>query len=223
MAVWEFIRNLDQHAASLVREYGAWTYGIFFAILFAETGFVVTPFLPGDTLLFTAGFLASPLGPAGAKHNLNIWLVLTLLTAAPLAGDNVNFFLGRWLGPKLFHKPNSRFFKKENLDRTHEFYEKYGATAVIIARWIPIVRTFSPFVAGMGSMPYPRFLLFSIIGAFVWVWLLVGAGYFLGHYEFVHDNLEWVMLGMIVVTGGPVVIEVLRKSYKGRKSRKEPA
>lgn len=221
--VWDFIRNLDEHAQNLVRDYGPWTYGILFAILFAETGLVITPFLPGDTLLFTAGFLASPGGPAGPQESLNIWLMLFILTAAPICGDNVNYFFGKWLGPKLFHTPKSRLFKKENLEKTHEFYEKYGPWAVILARWIPVVRTFSPFVAGMGSMPYRKFLVYSIAGAVLWVWTLVWAGYALGRNQWVHAHLEWVMLGMIALTGGPIVIEVIRKQFQAKKANKKKA
>lgn len=223
MAVWEFIRNLDVHVAGMIKDYGVWTYGILFAILFAETGLVVTPFLPGDTLLFAAGIFSRPETATRSGGGLNIWLTLLILTLAPLAGDNVNYFFGRWLGPKLFHNPKSRIFKKENLEKTHAFYEKYGAKTIILARWIPIVRTFSPFVAGMGSMAYRTFLSYSIIGAALWVWTLVGAGYLLGKTPWVRDNFEWVMILMIVVTGGPVLIEVLKRRYYAKKYAEKPS
>ena len=197
----------------LVGHYGIWTYAIMFAVVFAETGLVFMPFLPGDTLLFAAGLVSD-------ENRLNIWFVLLVLTVAPICGDNVNYFFGKWLGPKLFHKPDSRFFKKENLAKTHEFYEKYGPLAVILARWVPVVRTFSPFVAGMGAMSYLKFLRYSVIGAFIWVWTLVWAGYFLGNIKWVEANFEKVMILMIIVTGGPVVIEILRKRAHAKKAKK---
>jgi membrane-associated protein len=223
MAVWEFIRHLDDHVANLIKDYGAWTYGILFAILFAETGLVVMPFLPGDTLLFAAGIFSRPETSTHTGGGLNIWLTLSILTLAPLAGDNVNYFFGRWLGPKIFHNPKSKFFKKENLEKTHEFYVKYGPSAVILARWIPVVRTFSPFVAGMGSMPYRRFFAYSVIGAIVWVWTLVGIGYALGKNQWVNDNFEWVMILMVVVTGGPVVVEILKRRWQAKRASKRLA
>lgn len=222
MAVWDFIRHLDEHVAEMIKTYGAWTYGILFSILFAETGFVIMPFLPGDTLLFAAGLFSRP-DTIGREGGLNIWLVLGVLTLAPLCGDNVNYFFGHWLGPRLFHNPKSRFFKRENLERTHEFYAKYGPAAVILARWIPVVRTFSPFVAGMGSMPYRKFLLFSFVGAVIWVWTLVGAGYLLAKTPWVRDNFEWAMILMIFITGGPVVVEIAIKQWKSRRAAKKPA
>jgi membrane-associated protein len=194
----------------LVGSYGPWTYGIMFAIIFAETGLVIMPFLPGDTLLFAAGLVSE-------EHGLNIWLVLLTLTVAPICGDNVNYFFGKWLGPRLFRKDNSKIFKKQNLEKTHQFYEKYGPVAVILARWVPVVRTFSPFVAGMGAMSYLRFLRFSVIGAILWVWTLVWAGYFLGNIRWVNQNFEWVMILMIVFTGGPILIEILKHRYQSRK------
>src|SRR5579862_6938963 len=222
MVLWEYLRHLDDHVANLIKEYGVWTYGILFGILFAETGLVITPFLPGDTLLFAAGIFSRPDTATRSGGGLNIWITLAVLSIAPLAGDNVNYFFGKWLGPKLFHNPKSKIFKKENLDKTHAFYEKYGSKTVILARWIPIVRTFSPFVAGMGAMAYRQFLSFSLIGAIVWVWSLVGAGYALGRTPCVQANFEWVMVLMIAVTGGPVVIEVLKRHYLAKKYSEAP-
>lgn len=224
MAVWEFIRHLDNHVANLIKDYGAWTYAIFFSILFAETGLVITPFLPGDTLLFAAGIFSRPETATHSGGGLNIWITLLVLTLAPLCGDNVNYFFGRWLGPRLFHNPKSKFFKRENLDKTHEFFDRYGSKTVILARWIPVVRTFAPFVAGMGAMPYRKFLLYSVVGAFLWVWTLVGAGYLLGKNQWVNDNFEWVMILMIVLTGGPVLIEMIKRRWKqGRTARSSTA
>jgi membrane-associated protein len=215
MAVWEFIRHLDDHILQWITQYGAWTYGILFLIVFCETGLVIMPFLPGDTLLFAAGLFSRPENN-GQAAGFNIWIVLIVLTIAPVAGDNVNYFFGKWLGPKLFKNPRSKFFKRENLDKTHEFFDKYGSKTVILARWVPIVRTFAPFVAGMGAMPYRKFLTYSIAGAVLWVWTLVGAGYMLGRTPWVRDNFELAMIFMIAVTGGPVLIEVLRKRRKGK-------
>lgn len=217
---WEFIRHLDDHVANMIKDYGSLTYGILFGILFAETGLVITPFLPGDTLLFAAGLFSRPETASKSGGGLNIWLTLIILTLAPLAGDNVNYFFGKWLGPKLFHNPKSRFFKKENLEKTHQFYERYGAKTIILARWIPIVRTFSPFVAGMGVMPYRKFLVYSIAGACLWVWTLVGAGFLLGRTPWVQSNFQWVMVGMIVITGGPVVLEVLKRRWQAKRASK---
>jgi membrane-associated protein len=219
--VWEFIRHLDAHLYQWVADYGTWTYGLLFAIIFAETGLVFAPFLPGDTLLFTAGIISSPGGVTRSVPGLNIWLTLLVLTVAPIAGDNVNYFFGKWLGPRLFHNPKSRIFKHQNLDRTHEFFEKYGPKTVILARWVPIVRTFAPFVAGMGAMPYRKFLGYSIVGAAIWVWTLVGAGYLLGKNEWVSAHFPWVMLTMMLITGGPVVVEVLKKRAQGMRLKRE--
>lgn len=220
MAVWDFIRHLDNNVANLIKDYGAGTYAILFSILFAETGLVITPFLPGDTLLFAAGIFSRPETATHTGGGLNIWITLLVLTLAPLCGDNVNYFFGRWLGPRLFHNPKSKFFKRENLEKTHEFFDRYGSKTVILARWIPIVRTFAPFVAGMGAMPYRKFLLYSVVGAIVWVWTLVGLGYFLGRNQWVTDNFEWVMILLIVATGGPVLVEMIKRRFKqGRRAR----
>jgi len=213
---WDFLRHLDHHVLQWIQVYHGWTYGIFFLVLFCETGLVVTPFLPGDTLLFAAGLFSRP-GVDGSREGLNIWLVLMVMTLAPIAGDNVNYFFGRWLGPRLFHNPNSRIFKKENLDRTHAFYEKHGPKTVILARWIPVIRTFSPFVAGMGAMAYRRFLSFSILGAALWVWTIVSAGYWLGQKPWVQQNLFWIMVLIVAVTLGPVVIEAIKRAAQARR------
>jgi membrane-associated protein len=172
--------------------------------------------------LFAAGIFSRPETATKSAGGLNIWITLLVLTLAPLAGDNLNYFFGRWLGPKIFHRPNSRFFKKENLEKTHEFFERYGPNAVILARWVPVIRTFAPFVAGMGAMPYLRFLKFSIIGAFLWVWTLVWTGYAIGKNQWVSDNFQWVMLIMVAITGGPVLYEVLKRRREAKKSPQEP-
>lgn len=220
--IWEFIRHLDDHVQTMIKHYGVWTYGILFSIVFAETGLVITPFLPGDTLLFAAGLFSRP-DTMDHTGGLNIWITLLVLTAAPLCGDNVNYFFGKWLGPKLFKNDKSIFFKKSNLEKTHAFFEKHGGKTVILARWVPIVRTFAPFVAGMGAMPYKEFLRNSIIGAFIWVWTLVGAGYFFGRLPWVQQNFEWAMIAMIFVTAGPVAFEYIKHKVKARKASEEPA
>jgi membrane-associated protein len=219
MAVWEFFRHLDDHILQWIGDYGAWTYAILFLIVFCETGLVFLPILPGDTLLFAAGLFSRP--ENNGQAGFNIWIVLLVLTVAPVAGDNVNYFFGKWLGPKLFKNPRSRFFKRENLDKTHEFFEKYGSKTVILARWVPIVRTFAPFVAGMGAMPYRKFLTYSIAGAVLWVWTLVGAGYLLGRTPWVRDNFELAMIIMIVATAGPVAFEMIRKRKHSKKTAVE--
>lgn len=218
--IWDWIRNLDQHLFDLIQQFGPWTYAILFLIVFCETGLVVMPFLPGDTLLFACGLLSR-----GDTHEtgqgLNVWIVLAVLTAAPLCGDNVNYFFGKWLGPRLFKNPKSKLFRRESLERTHEFFEKYGSATIILARWVPIVRTFAPFVAGMGAMPYRKFLTYSILGAIIWVWVLVGAGYFLGNLPIVRENFEVAMLLMIAVTAGPVLVEAIRHRIKAKRAEKQ--
>jgi membrane-associated protein len=199
-----WIRHLDDQIGGLIQHYGPWAYGILFLILFCETGLVVMPFLPGDTLLFAAGIFANQ--PAG-KPGFHIGVLLTVLTLAPLCGDSVNYFLGRKLGPRIFRNPKSKLLNPKNLDKTQEFFEKHGGKAVIIARWIPVIRTFAPFVAGMGAMGYRKFVGFSAIGAVLWVWVCVGAGYFFGGIPWVKANFELAMLAMFLVTALPVAIE----------------
>src|SRR4249919_365924 len=172
-ALWDLIVHLDAHLAAFVAQHGVWIYLLLFLIVFCETGLVVTPFLPGDSLLFVAGALWAAAGTDARA------LAATLIAAA-LCGDNVNYWIGRYLGPKVFRWEGSRFFNRAALDRTHAFYERHGGKTVVIARFVPLVRTFAPFVAGVGKMRYPSFLAYSIGGAFLWVGLLVGAGYFLG-------------------------------------------
>jgi len=168
----DIILHLDKHLALLVESYGVWVYAILFAIVFMETGFVVTPFLPGDSLLFVAGAVA-------AAGGMDVQLVAATLLSAALCGDNVNYWIGRFVGPKVFKHEGGRWLKRENLERTHAFMEKHGPKAIIIARFVPVVRTFVPFVCGIGRLTYIRFLVFSLIGALIWVGLLVPAGYFL--------------------------------------------
>ncbi len=200
----DFILHINDHLAAMVELYGIWVYGILFLIVFAETGLVVTPFLPGDSLLFAVGALAASTG------KLDPWLCGGIIMLAAFCGDNVNYWAGRTIGPRVFRFENSLFFNRKHLDRTEQFYNKYGSRAVIIARFVPIVRTFAPFVAGVGKMPYLRYLTFSCIGSLLWVPICVGAGVFFGEMEIVKKNFELVILGVIAVSLLPIVVEVLK-------------
>ena len=199
----DILLNLDKHLDLVIRNYGFWTYGIFFLIIFLETGLVVTPFLPGDSLLFAGGTFAA-LGSLDAK-----WLVIFLSIAA-IAGDTLNYWIGYTVGPKVFSKEKSRFLNKEYLHRTHQFYEKYGGKTIILARFIPIIRTFAPFVAGVGSMTYGRFITYNIVGGIGWVVILVFGGYFFGTIPFVKHNFSLVIAGIIFLSILPGIIEFLR-------------
>ncbi len=199
----DIVLHLDKHLALLVQSYGVWVYGILFAIVFMETGFVVTPFLPGDSLLFVAGAVA-------AAGGMDPVIVAGTLIAAALCGDNVNYWVGRFLGPRVFQFEGSRWLKKENLDRTHAFMEKHGPKAIVIARFVPVVRTFVPFVCGIGRLTYGRFLGFSLIGALLWVGLLVPAGYFFGNLPFVKNNLSAVILFIVFLSVLPGILEYVK-------------
>ncbi len=206
--VIDFILHLDAHLSELIQSYGAWTYGILFGIIFCETGLVVTPFLPGDSLIFAAGAFA-------ARGDLNVVLVFVLLSTAAVLGDTVNYWIGKVIGPKVFNKEKSRIFKKAYLDRTHAFYEKYGAETIIIARFVPIVRTFAPFVAGIGRMSYLKFISYNVIGGIGWVALFTFGGYFFGNIPFVRKNFSLVIIAIIIISLIPAVVEVLRHRKKG--------
>ncbi len=199
----DIVLHLDKHLALLVTSYGVWVYAILFAIVFMETGFVVTPFLPGDSLLFVAGAVA-------AAGGMEVQLVAATLVAAALCGDNVNYWIGRFLGPKVFQFEGSRWLKQENLERTHAFMEKHGPKAIIIARFVPVVRTFVPFVCGIGRLTYGRFLGFSVLGALIWVGLLVPAGYFFGNLPVVKNNLTAVILLIVFISVLPGIVEFVR-------------
>ncbi len=201
----DFILHIDQHLAMLIAEYGTLIYAILFVIIFCETGLVVTPFLPGDSLLFVAGTLASL-----ATNNVNVHLLILLLIVAAISGDAVNYFIGRFFGKQLFSNPDSKVFKQVYLDKTHAFYEKHGGKTIFLARFVPIVRTFAPFVAGMGKMSYSYFGMYNIIGGIVWVALFTYAGYFFGGLEYVQKNLEFLIIGIIFVSVLPMVVEYLR-------------
>ncbi|MDR3394923.1 MAG: DedA family protein [Parasulfuritortus sp.] len=203
----DLVLHLDKHLALFVAEHGVWVYGLLFLIIFMETGFVVTPFLPGDSLLFVAGTVAA----AGGMDLAG--LILTLVVAA-LCGDNVNYWIGRLLGPRLFRREGSRWLKRENLDRTHAFMERHGPKAIIIARFVPLVRTFVPFVCGIGRLTYLRFLGFSLLGAVLWVGLLVPAGFFFGGLPLVKDNLTVVILLIVLLSLLPGLLEFLRHNRR---------
>ncbi len=199
----DFILHIDQHLAALSAEYGVWIYAILFLIIFCETGLVVTPFLPGDSLLFAAGGIA-------ALGEMNIHLMVALLLVAAILGDAVNFAIGKYFGARLFANPDSKIFRRAYLDKTHAFYEKHGGKTIIIARFVPIVRTFAPFVAGMGNMHYGRFIRYNIIGAILWVVLFSYAGYFFANIPLVKNNLALVLAAIIVISVLPGVVEVVR-------------
>ncbi len=195
-ALWDLAVRLDVHLATFVAQHGAWVYALLFTIVFCETGLVVTPFLPGDSLLFVAGAIA-------AAGGMDITALMAVLVAAALCGDNVNYWFGRWLGPRVFHYEGSRWLNRKHLERTHAFYERHGGKTIIIARFVPIVRTYVPFVAGVGAMPYARYLAFCVVGALVWVVSLCLLGYWFGNLPVVRENLLVVILAIIALSVSP--------------------
>jgi membrane-associated protein len=205
----DFILHIDVHLVELTAQYGIWIYGILFLIIFCETGLVVTPFLPGDSLLFVAGTLAA----AGNNH-VNVHFMALLLIAAAILGDACNYFIGKFFGEKLFRNPDSKIFRQSYLEKTHGFYERHGGKTIILARFVPIVRTFAPFVAGMGKMSYTHFFSYNVIGGIVWVALFMYAGYFFGGLEFVKSNLSLLIVVIIFVSLLPGIIEVVRQRMK---------
>jgi membrane-associated protein len=196
------VMNIDEHLNAWAAQWGAWTYAVLFAIVFCETGLVVTPFLPGDSLLFAIGALCAMDGAV-----LEYWKVTWLLFVAAVLGDAVNYHVGKFIGPKVFTRDDSRFLKKEYLLRAQAFYEKYGAKAIVLARFVPIVRTFAPFVAGVGKMEYRKFLIYNVVGAAVWIWSLTTAGYYFGGLEFVKKHFELVVFAIIGLSILPIFIE----------------
>lgn len=202
--------HLDKHLSAIIQTYGAWTHGLLFFVIFMETGLVVTPFLPGDSLLFAAGTFASPAlaGPDG-KPPLNIFFLWFLLCIAAVLGDTVNYWVGHFIGPRAF-SGEVRFLKKEYLDRTSEFFERYGGKTVVLARFVPIIRTFAPFVAGVGAMSYPRFIVYNLVGGIAWVTLFTFLGYFFGNLPFVQDNFSLVVIAIILLSVMPAVYEVIK-------------
>lgn len=209
----DFILHIDKHLLELVENYGVWVYAILFLIIFCETGLVVTPFLPGDSLLFVAGALAA----SNVTGDFNIMILNIILITAAILGDGVNYTIGRFFGEKLFSNPDSKVFKQSYLEKTHHFYEKHGGKTIILARFVPIVRTFAPFVAGMGHMGYKHFAAFNVIGGVIWVMLFTLLGYFVGTIEWVQQNLKLLMVAIIFLSIVPAIFEVIRERAKSKK------
>jgi membrane-associated protein len=215
-----FVMNLDTELSHFVELYGVWVYALLFLIIFAETGLVVTPFLPGDSLLFTTGALA-------ASGVLDLWLVVVLLLVAAIVGDAVNYAVGHFIGPRVFRAQDNvtfwhRLLNRNHLQQAHDFFERYGGKAVVLGRFVPIVRTFVPFVAGAGSMSYPQFAFYNVAGAFLWVGLCVGAGYIFGNIPVVKQNFELVVIGIIFVSLLPMVWGFLiNRAAKSQPSKAE--
>ncbi|MBY0412958.1 MAG: DedA family protein [Bdellovibrionales bacterium] len=203
----DFILHIDVHLDYLITTYHTWTYGILFLIIFCETGIVILPFLPGDSLLFAIGAFA-------ARGSFDFWTISLSLLAAAILGDSLNYTIGKYIGPKVFHKEDSKIFNKDHLKKAQAFYEKYGAKAIIIARFIPIVRTFAPFVAGIGKMSYRRFMAYNVLGAVLWIFSFIPLGYFFGNLPGIKQNFTLVMVAIIGISVLPAVIEFV-------KSRKE--
>jgi membrane-associated protein len=202
--------HLDKHLAEVIQRYGPHTYTLLFLIVFMETGLVVTPILPGDSLLFAAGSFA-------ALGALAFWPLFFLLAAAAVVGDTVNYAIGAYLGPRVFHYQRSRLFNPEHLRKTHQFYERYGGKTIIIARFVPIVRTFAPFVAGIGKMSYARFLAYNVVGGVLWVAVCLSAGYFFGNLPVVKNNFSLVILAIVAVSLLPAVIEYVKHRAEARR------
>lgn len=202
----DFILHLDQHLNQIIQTYGLWTYLILFTIIFLETGLVVTPFLPGDSLLFAAGTFA-------ALGSLNVWILWAVCFIAAVLGDTVNYWIGHTIGPRAFEQ-DIRFLKKEYLQRTQRFYEKHGGKTIVLARFVPIVRTFAPFVAGVGTMEYKRFITYNIFGGFIWTGIFIWLGYFFGNIPFVQENFELVIVAIILVSVVPMAVEYVRSKAR---------
>lgn len=202
-AIVDFVLHVDVHLDQLIRDYGTWTHLILFVIVFCETGLVVTPFLPGDSLLFAVGAFA-------ARGSLDPVTALVVLSLAAILGDSLNYWVGYRIGPRVFHRTDVRFLNRKHLDRTHQFFEKYGGKTIVIARFVPIVRTFAPFVAGVGSMTYVKFFTYNVVGGIAWVVIFLAGGYFFGNLEVVRRHFSLVILAIIVLSVLPAVIEVVR-------------
>ncbi|MEN9987682.1 MAG: hypothetical protein RLZZ585_721 [Bacteroidota bacterium] len=214
----DFFLHLDTHLFVLIQDYGMWIYGILFLIIFVETGLVVMPLLPGDSLLFAAGTFCAGVVKNGETAELNLFLVLALLIVAAILGDGLNYFLGKTIGLKVLQWKigNRQIVKQKYIDQTHAFYEKHGSKTIIIARFVPIVRTFAPFVAGIGNMSYQKFLRFNVIGGVAWVSGLTLLGYFFGNMSFVQKNFEVVIFGIVGLSLLPMVVEILKAKFKSK-------
>jgi len=212
--LFEFILHIDRHLGEIIADYGTWTYLILFTIVFIETGLVVMPFLPGDSLLFAAGAFA-------ATGALDVWVVFVLLAFAAILGDTVNYWIGHRLGPRVFRE-DVRFLKREYLERTQQFYEKHGGKTIFLARFIPIIRTFAPFVAGVGTMRYGKFIVYNVVGALVWTSLFTLAGFFFGNIPVVRDHFGLVVVAIIVISVLPVVYELVRQRLQSKPAADRP-
>lgn len=214
MQLFDFIMHIDVHLVELIANYGIWIYAILFLIIFVETGIVIMPFLPGDSLLFAAGMLAA-LNPEG----LNVWIVIALLLVAAILGDACNYAIGKYFGMKVLKIKvfGKNFVKQEHIDKTNEFYEKYGASTIIVARFMPIVRTLAPFVGGVGRMSYPKFLTYNVVGAIVWVVGITLAGYFLGEIPIIKNNFSKVVLIIIILSILPLVYAFIKNKISSKK------
>lgn len=211
--VIDIILHLDKYIDLLIKSMGIWSYAIIFLVIFCETGFVVTPFLPGDSLLFAIGTFA-------ALGSFDIRIIMVLLPLASICGDTSNYWIGNFIGPKVFHFENSKLLNKKHLERTHAFYEKYGGKTIILAKFVPIVRTFAPFVAGVGSMTYRKFIAFNVTAAFIWIYSLTFAGYFFGNIPVVRKNFSIVIIAIIIISIMPGVIEFVRQKRQTGKEEK---
>lgn len=207
----DIVLHLDKYLAVLLAEYGTWVYAILFVIVFCETGLVVTPFLPGDSLLFVAGTLAATVGP---DVGFDIWILIAVLMAAAVLGDNTNYWIGRWVGPRVFHWESSRFFNRAAFDKTHAFYERHGGKTMVVARFLPLVRTFAPFVAGVGAMDYRRYFAFDLLGAVLWVFSMTLGGYWFGNIPIIRQNLSLLVVGIIGLSLVPVVLTALSHKFQ---------
>jgi membrane-associated protein len=214
----DWIRHIDQHLSDAVVRYGVWIYGILASVIFLETAVVIFPFLPGDSLLFAVGLVA-----ADEKKGLSVpWLFL-ILTAAAIGGNIVNYWLGRFFGKKLFANPKAKYFSPKNLEKTHEFFENYGGKAIIITRFVPVVRAFAPFVAGMGAMEFPKFMVYNTIGGVAWVGICMFAGVFLGEIPFVHDHFEVAVMALVVISVIPIIFEFVMHKRRTKTKKAEAA
>ncbi len=207
----DIVLHLDKYLAVLLAEYGTWVYAILFMIVFCETGLVVTPFLPGDSLLFVAGTLAATVGP---EVGFDIWILIAVLMAAAVLGDNTNYWIGRWVGPRVFHWESSRFFNRAAFDKTHAFYERHGGKTMVVARFLPLVRTFAPFVAGVGAMDYRRYFAFDLLGAVLWVFSMTLGGYWFGNIPIIRQNLSLLVVGIIGLSLVPVVLTAFSHKFQ---------
>ena len=214
MEVFRFLLHFDESLATVINLFGPLTYVILFLVVFAETGLVVTPFLPGDSLLFAVGTLA------GGNY-LNIFIVYITLLIAAILGDTVNYWIGHHLGPRVFSKENSRIFNKAYLKKTDDFYKKHGGKTIILARFVPIIRTFAPFVAGVGKMHYRTFLFYNVTGGFLWVTSLTFAGYFFGQMPFIKENFEFAVIGIVIISFAPMIIELAKHRLAPKKTKQE--